>query len=100
MPHGEFVLSTKVDRRLVPATGDVEGVEGFYGTPTLARLRDYSRDGALVRWRAAYGGWVPTASTSRSSTTRTTTRKKHLTAPTRPSINSPARERSGRSASA
>jgi D-threo-aldose 1-dehydrogenase len=32
----------------VPATSDVEGVEGFYGTPTLARLRDYSRDGALA----------------------------------------------------
>ena len=47
-PRDEFVLSTKVGRRLVPATGDVEGVEGFYGTPTLARLRDYSRDGALA----------------------------------------------------
>ena len=47
-PRGEFVLSTKVGRRLVPATSDVEGVEGFYGTPRLARLRDYSRDGAFV----------------------------------------------------
>src|SRR5579864_8931531 len=46
--RSEFVLSTKVGRRLVPATSDAEGVEGFYGTPTLARLRDYSRDGALV----------------------------------------------------
>src|ERR1700752_4985678 len=44
----EFVLSNKGGRRLVPATSDVEGVAGFYGTPGLARLRDYSRDGALV----------------------------------------------------
>ena len=47
-PREDFVLSTKVGRRLVPATGDVEGVEGFYGTPRLARVRDYSRDGALA----------------------------------------------------
>ena len=43
-----FVLSTKVGRRLVPAAGDVEGVDGFYGTPRLARVRDYSRDGVLA----------------------------------------------------
>jgi D-threo-aldose 1-dehydrogenase len=43
-----FALSTKVGRRLVPAAGDVEGVEGFYGTPKLARVRDYSRDGVLA----------------------------------------------------
>jgi D-threo-aldose 1-dehydrogenase len=47
-PRGEFVLSTKVGRRLVPADGDVEGVESFYGTPRLARVRDYSRDGVLA----------------------------------------------------
>jgi D-threo-aldose 1-dehydrogenase len=47
-PRDEFVLSTKVGRRLVPATGDVEGAEGFYGTPKLARVRDYSRDGTLA----------------------------------------------------
>jgi D-threo-aldose 1-dehydrogenase len=47
-PREEYVLSTKVGRRLVPATGDVEGAEGFYGTPKLARVRDYSRDGALA----------------------------------------------------
>jgi D-threo-aldose 1-dehydrogenase len=47
-PREEFVLSTKVGRRLVPATGDVQGVDGFYGTPQLARVRDYSRDGALA----------------------------------------------------
>ena len=47
-PREDFVLSTKVGRRLVPAAGDVEGVEGFYGTPRLARVRDYSRDGALA----------------------------------------------------
>jgi D-threo-aldose 1-dehydrogenase len=47
-PRGEFVLSTKVGRRLVPATADVEGAEGFYGTPKLTRVWDYSRDGVLA----------------------------------------------------
>jgi hypothetical protein len=46
-PRAEFALSTKVGRRLVPAAGDIEGAEGFHGTPKLARVRDYSRDGAL-----------------------------------------------------
>jgi len=44
-PRDEFTVSTKVGRLLVPATGDVEGAEGFYGTPRLTRVRDYSRDG-------------------------------------------------------
>jgi D-threo-aldose 1-dehydrogenase len=52
-PRAEVVLSTKVGRRLVPATGDVEGAEGFYGTPRLARVRDYSRDGALAALEAS-----------------------------------------------
>ena len=43
--RAEFVVSTKVGRRLVPATGDVQGDEGFYGIPPLTRVRDYSRDG-------------------------------------------------------
>jgi D-threo-aldose 1-dehydrogenase len=47
-PRAEFVVSTKVGRRLVPADGDVEGAEGFYGTPRLSRVRDYSRDGVLA----------------------------------------------------
>jgi D-threo-aldose 1-dehydrogenase len=47
-PRAEFVLSTKVGRRLVAAPGDVQGVAGFYGTPQLTRVRDYSRDGVLV----------------------------------------------------
>ncbi len=46
-PRAEFVVSTKVGRRLVPAAGPVEGVDGFYGTPELRRVRDYSADGAL-----------------------------------------------------
>ena len=46
-PRDEFVLSTKVGRLLVPAAGDTEGVEGFYGAPPLRRIRDYSRDGVL-----------------------------------------------------
>lgn len=47
-PREEFVLSTKVGRRLVPAASDVEGADSFYGTPALTRVRDYSRDGALA----------------------------------------------------
>ena len=47
-PRAEFVLSTKVGRRLVPASGPVEGVDGFHGTPRLTRVRDYSRDGVLA----------------------------------------------------
>jgi D-threo-aldose 1-dehydrogenase len=44
-PRPEFVVSTKVGRRLVPADGDVQGADGFFGTPALTRVRDYSRDG-------------------------------------------------------
>jgi D-threo-aldose 1-dehydrogenase len=47
-PRAEFVVSTKVGRRLVPAVGPVEGADDFYGTPALRRVRDYSADGA--RW--------------------------------------------------
>jgi D-threo-aldose 1-dehydrogenase len=48
LPRQEFVVSTKVGRLLVAADGDVEGIEGFYGTPRLGRVRDYSRDGVLA----------------------------------------------------
>jgi aryl-alcohol dehydrogenase-like predicted oxidoreductase len=44
-PRDEFTVCTKVGRRLVPAGGDVQGAEGFYDTPPLTRVRDYSRDG-------------------------------------------------------
>jgi D-threo-aldose 1-dehydrogenase len=44
-PRGEFIVCTKAGRRLVPAGGDVPGGEGFYGTPPLTRVRDYSWDG-------------------------------------------------------
>jgi D-threo-aldose 1-dehydrogenase len=44
-PRGESTVSTKVGRRLVLADGDVQGADGFYGTPPLSRVRDYSRDG-------------------------------------------------------
>jgi hypothetical protein len=43
----EFVVSTKVGLLLVPAEGSAEGVDEFYGTPALSRLRDYSPDGVL-----------------------------------------------------
>jgi len=46
-PRAEFVVSTKVGRRLIPAVGPVDGADGFYGTPELRRVRDYSADGAL-----------------------------------------------------
>ena len=46
-PRGEFAVCTKVGRRLVPAGGDTEGADGFYGTPPLTRIPDYSRDGVL-----------------------------------------------------
>jgi D-threo-aldose 1-dehydrogenase len=45
-PRAEFAVCTKVGRLLVPAAGSVEGAEGFYGTPELRRVRDYSADGA------------------------------------------------------
>ena len=44
-PRDSFTVCTKVGRLLVPAGGDVEGAEGFYGAPPLTRVRDYSRDG-------------------------------------------------------
>ena len=46
-PRTEFMVCTKVGRRLVPAAGPVDGVDDFYGTPELSRVRDYSADGAL-----------------------------------------------------
>ena len=46
-PRAGFMVSTKVGRRLVPATGPVDGADQFYGTPALRRVRDYSADGAL-----------------------------------------------------
>jgi D-threo-aldose 1-dehydrogenase len=48
-PRGEYVLSTKVGRLLVPAAGAVAGAEEFPAeAPHLARVRDYSRDGVLA----------------------------------------------------
>jgi D-threo-aldose 1-dehydrogenase len=48
-PRGDYVVSTKVGRLLEPAgLGDVDGAEGFFGTPKLTRVRDYSRDGVLA----------------------------------------------------
>jgi D-threo-aldose 1-dehydrogenase len=52
-PRDEFVLSTKVGRVLVPTDEDVEGSEGFHGTPRFARVRDYSRDGVLSSLEAS-----------------------------------------------
>ena len=52
-PRDEFSLCTKVGRLLVPSDEDVEGIEEFYGTPRLARVRDYSRDGVLASLEAS-----------------------------------------------
>jgi D-threo-aldose 1-dehydrogenase len=45
--RSEFIVSTKVGRLLVPAGGSVDGVDEFYGTPSLRRVRDYGADGVL-----------------------------------------------------
>ncbi len=58
-PRADYVLSTKVGRLLEPAALDgksqTEGAEGFYGTPKLTRVRDYSRDGVLASLEASLG---------------------------------------------
>ena len=46
-PRSEYVVSTKVGRLLVPSSDPVDGVDGFYDTPRLRRVWDFSRDGAL-----------------------------------------------------
>jgi D-threo-aldose 1-dehydrogenase len=48
VPRGDYVLSTKVGRLLVPTAGDVQGADAYFGTPPLTRVRDYSRDGVLA----------------------------------------------------
>jgi D-threo-aldose 1-dehydrogenase len=53
LPRQEYVLCTKVGRLLVPAGRDVEGADGFYGTPRLRRVRDYSRDGVRASLEAS-----------------------------------------------
>lgn len=45
-PRTEYVVSTKVGRLLVPSADPVDGVEGFYDTPRLTRVWDFSGDGA------------------------------------------------------
>jgi D-threo-aldose 1-dehydrogenase len=54
-PRREYVVATKVGRLLVPADSDVDGAEGFYGTPRLTRVRDYSRDGVLASLEGSLG---------------------------------------------
>jgi D-threo-aldose 1-dehydrogenase len=55
-PRGDYVLSTKVGRLLRPAAGDyADGAEGYFGTPQLTRVRDYSRDGVLASREASLG---------------------------------------------
>ncbi|HUY51454.1 MAG TPA: aldo/keto reductase [Streptosporangiaceae bacterium] len=52
-PRAEYVLSTKVGRLLVATDGDVDGADGYYGTPRRSRVRDYSRDGVLAALEAS-----------------------------------------------
>jgi D-threo-aldose 1-dehydrogenase len=54
-PRDEYVLSTKVGRLLEPTDRDVDGAEGYFGTPKLTRVRDYSRDGVLASLEASLG---------------------------------------------
>jgi D-threo-aldose 1-dehydrogenase len=44
-PRSEMIVSSKVGRLLVPAKSDVEGAHGFYGTPRLTRVLDFSAAG-------------------------------------------------------
>lgn len=44
-PREDFVVSTKVGRLLEATDDDVEGVEGFHGTPQNKRVLDYSAQG-------------------------------------------------------
>lgn len=49
-PRRDYVLSTKVGRLLIPhegPAGQIQGADGFFGTPNRVRVRDYSRDGVL-----------------------------------------------------
>jgi D-threo-aldose 1-dehydrogenase len=43
--RSEYVVCTKVGRLLLETDEDVEGADGFYGTPGRLRVRDYSREG-------------------------------------------------------
>jgi D-threo-aldose 1-dehydrogenase len=45
LPREQFAVSTKVGRLLVPAAEFVDGADGYYGTPPLQRVYDYSADG-------------------------------------------------------
>ena len=51
--RGDYVVSTKVGRLLEATVDDVDGAEGFYGTPRCRRVRDYSRDGVLASLEAS-----------------------------------------------
>jgi aryl-alcohol dehydrogenase-like predicted oxidoreductase len=52
-PRCEYVVSTKVGRLLVPASAEIDGAEGFYGTPQLARVRDYTPAGVRASLEAS-----------------------------------------------
>lgn len=45
LPTDDVTVSSKVGRILVETDDDVEGVDGFFGTPRRTRVRDDSREG-------------------------------------------------------
>jgi D-threo-aldose 1-dehydrogenase len=47
-PRRDYVVCTKVGRRLADGEELADGAEGFYGAPRRRRFRDYSRDGVLA----------------------------------------------------
>jgi D-threo-aldose 1-dehydrogenase len=47
-PRRDYVVCTKVGRRLAEGEELADGAEGFYGAPRRRRFRDYSRDGVLA----------------------------------------------------
>ena len=62
-PRNEFTVCTKVGRRLMPATGDVQGEEGFYDIPSLPAPPSglLARAGLLRDACASYGIPLPAA---------------------------------------
>ena len=52
-PRDQFIVSTKVGRRLEPASSDAMDDEGFAVPATHVRVRDYSRDGVLASLEAS-----------------------------------------------
>jgi D-threo-aldose 1-dehydrogenase len=71
----EFIVSTKVGRRLAPTSSDAMDDEGFAVPATHVRVRDYSRDGVLASLgRRSRGRFRPWRSCARRASSRPTAR--------------------------